>query len=217
MSETVFETMRKAMVVSQLRPSDVSDPRIVTAMGQVEREKFVPEANRLVAYADRGVEIAPRRRLNPPLTTGLMLVHAAPAKDDKVLIVGVGTGYLAALIADMVDSVVALEADAELAKQARGNLAGYDNVRVEQGELTQGFADAAPYTLVLIDGAIEQLPDTLIEQMADDGRLLTPMDDAGVIRLAQGRKADGIVTLRPFADGGAQLLPEFSRPKAFQF
>ena len=205
------------MVVSQLRPSDVNDPAIVEAMATLPRELFVPEENRLVAYADRGVDIAPGRRLAPPLTTGAMLVEARPQPSDRVLVVAAGTGYLAALVAGMVDSVVALEADADLAEQATANLSSYTNVRLVTGALTEGFAEAAPYTLILVDGAVEELPESLTGQLAENGRIIAPVIDGGVTRLARGYAGDGPVALRPFANGASQPLTEFARHKAFQF
>jgi len=104
-----FSEMRKAMVVSQLRTSDVNDPRVIAAMSDVRREDFVPAAHRAVAYSDRGVSIGSERALNSPLSTGLLLNAAALTKEDDVLLIGAATGYTASILAILAASVVAIE------------------------------------------------------------------------------------------------------------
>ena len=143
MGQENFKEMRKAMVVSQLRTTDVSDPRVIGAMAEVAREDFVPSANRSIAYSDRGVGIGEDRALNTPLATGLLINAAQIRSDDNVLIVGAATGYTAAVVSKLARSVVALEQSAKLVSKAKANLEAIENVSVEKGKLAD---------LIIVDG-----------------------------------------------------------------
>lgn len=217
MGQENFKEMRKAMVVSQLRTTDVSDPRVIAAMADVAREEFVPAANRTVAYSDRGVAIGEGRALNTPLATGL-LINAANIRDnDAVLIVGAATGYSAAIVSKLCSSVVALEQSAKLASKAKANLEANENITIEKGKLADGFTKGAPYSVILIDGIVEQVSAALVDQLAENGRIVAAISDSGVSRLALGRKAGGTVSYQYFADCGGCELPGFEKPKSFEF
>ncbi|MEH6792246.1 protein-L-isoaspartate O-methyltransferase family protein [Parasphingorhabdus sp.] len=209
--------MRKAMVVSQLRTTDVSDPRVIAAMSHVPREDFVPPAQRSFAYADRGVQIGEGRAMSPPLTTGRLLNVARITKADHVLLVGAGTGYTAAVLAQLAGTVTAVEQNAALAEIARKNLAEFDNVTLELGNHVDGWASSAPYSVILVDGLVEQIPQTLTNQLAADGRIAVAIVDDGVPRLALGRSANGHVGYQHFADCGGWPLPGFEMAKSFRF
>ncbi|KQN03896.1 protein-L-isoaspartate O-methyltransferase family protein [Sphingomonas sp. Leaf25] len=213
-SPSDFDAMRHAMVVSQLRTSAVSDPRVVEAMGDVPREAFVPAAQAGVAYRDAALPLGGGRAINAPLILGRLLTAAEIVADDRVLIIGAATGYSAAVTARIAGSVVALEEDAAMVATARGAVAGAE---VVEGPLTQGWAAAAPYDVILIDGAVEQVPDAIVAQLAPGGRLATGIVDRGVTRLALGRKTGGGFGLTEFADLDCVVLPGFARPKTFQF
>lgn len=217
MGQENFKEMRKAMVVSQLRTTDVSDPRVVAAMADVPREEFVPAANRSIAYSDRGVAVGEGRSLNTPLATGLLINAANVRSNDNVLIVGAATGYTAAVISKLSDSVVAVEQSAKLVAKAQSNLDGHGNVSVEKGKLADGFAKGAPYSVVLIDGIVEQVPDALTDQLEEGGRMVAAISDSGISRLALGKKAGGTVSYQYFADCGGCVLPGFDKPKSFEF
>lgn len=217
MGQENFSAMRKAMVVSQLRTTEVSDPRVIAAMADVPREDFVPAANRAVAYADRGVAIGDGRALNTPLATGRLINAAEIHKEDNILIVGAATGYSAAVVAKLAGSVIALEQAAKLVTKAKTNLKNTDNVSVEKGSLTDGFNKNAPYSVILIDGVVEQISKNLLDQLDDGGRLVAAINDNGVPRLALGRKAGGFVGYQYFADCGGCVLPGFERDKGFEF
>ena len=163
-SDSAFDMtmMRRNMVDSQLRPSNVSDPVVVGAMAVTPREAFVPDAQRAIAYMDRAIPLGSGRVLNPPLSTGLLLDRADIASFDRVLLIGAATGYCAALLATIVASVVAVEEDSTLIAHARAALASSANVTLVEAPLDQGFADGGPYSLIIIDGAVEKLPDSLI-------------------------------------------------------
>jgi protein-L-isoaspartate(D-aspartate) O-methyltransferase len=131
-------------------------------------------------------------------------------------VVAAATGYAAALLARLAGPVTALEEDPELAAEARANLAG-SGVRLVEGPLASGCADGAPYDLILIDGAVECVPEALIAQLADGGRLATGLLENGVTRLAIGRRAGEGFGMAAFADAAAAILPGFAKPRAFKF
>lgn len=211
-----FADMRAAMVDCQLRTNDVIDPAIVGAFGRIARERFVPAALAALAYIDRPIALGGDRRLNPPLVTARLLVAADIVPGQRVLLVGAATGYAAVLLGELGARVVALESDAALAARARIELAGR-NILLAEGPLTAGAADYAPFDRIVIDGAIELLPDALTNQLADGGVLVTAIGDGPVTRLARGVKVGGAVVLRPFADMDAAVLPGFAREHGFTF
>ena len=205
--------MRSAMIDSQLRTSDVTDPAIVAAMGVVAREDHVPPALASVAYMDRAIPLGEGRALNAPLVTGRMLVAAAVRPGMRVLLVGAATGYTAACLAQLGAEVVALEEDAGLAAAAPAA----DHVAWVAGPLNQGAADQSPFDCIIIEGAIEALPAGIADQLVEGGRLVTALRDGPVSRLAQGVKTGGTLALRPFADMDVAPLPGFARPTGFRF
>jgi protein-L-isoaspartate(D-aspartate) O-methyltransferase len=216
MTDQNFDAMRRAMVESQLRTTGVNDPRVVAAMAMVPREHFVPAERRALAYMDRPVALGGGRELNLPEATGALLTAAEIRASDRVLIVGAATGYCAAVVAEIASQVVALEEDALLLQRARETLAG-TGVELAQGPLSQGWAAGAPYDLIVIDGRVEQVPDALVDQLADGGRLACAIHDKGATRLALGRKSGPGFGLDMFADCEAVRLPGFAKPKTFVF
>ena len=216
MSEFDFEQMRAAMVANQLRTTGVSDARVLAAVGTVARERFVPADRVSAAYADVTVPIGDGRELNPPMATARLLSEAGPRGGERALVVGAATGYSAAVLAELVASVVAVEEDPELAATAREALAG-TGVKLVEAPLAEGHRAGAPYDLILIDGAVEEVPQPLIDQLADGGGLATAIVDRGVTRLAFGRKSGSAFGLVIFADAAAAILPGFARPRAFSF
>ncbi|MDJ0277599.1 protein-L-isoaspartate O-methyltransferase [Sphingomonas sp. 2R-10] len=211
-----FDAMRHAMVVSQLRTSAVSDPRVIDAMAEIPREGFVPAAQVDVAYRDAPLPLAGGRAINAPLITGRLLTAAGIRPTDRVLLVGAAMGYAAAVLARLAGSVVAVEEDATLAAAARDAIADA-TVTLVEGPLTAGAPDGAPYDVIIIDGAVESVPDAIVQQLAPGGRLTTGLVDRGVTRLALGRRSEGGFGLVDFADLDCVVLPGFARPKTFQF
>ncbi|MFT4053180.1 MAG: protein-L-isoaspartate O-methyltransferase [Novosphingobium sp.] len=190
---TDFSEARRAMIVSQLRTSGVNEPWVLEAMAGVPRENFVPAELRDAAYIDRAVPLGEGKFLGAPLVQGKMLQEAAPAKTDKALIVGDGEGYLATLLRSLVGSLDAV-APAAAAEAASGE-----------------------YDLIVIDGAIEVLPDALSARLAEGGRVVTGVTERGVTRLAAGTKAGGVTSLLPLAELGIPVLSEFAAPKRWSF
>jgi len=207
-----FKAARQAMVENQLRPQGVTDARVIEAMGAIERERFLPVHTRPLAYADRAVAVGSGRFLPAPTVLGQLLTQMMPEPGQRALVVGAGTGYSAAVLARIGLEVVALEESVELIAQGREM-----GVNFVQGALAGGHRKSAPYDLVLIDGAVDEIPDAIIEQLADGGRLGTALIDRGISRLIVGRKAGGAFGYLSIGDAGVPALPGFIRPKAFTF
>ncbi|WP_332811091.1 protein-L-isoaspartate O-methyltransferase family protein [Sphingomonas sp.] len=216
MSEHNFEQMRRAMVASQLRTTGVNDPRVLAAMGSVPRERFVPPERVSIAYADALVPLGEGRQLNSPMALGKLLTEAAPQPGERTMVIGAATGYAAAVLARLVGSVVAVEEDEALAARAKAALAG-SGVTVIEGSLVEGYKQGAPYDLILIDGAVEHVPGTLIDQLAEGGRLASGVVEQGVQRLAIGRRAGEGFGMTAFSDVAAAVVPGFLKPRAFSF
>lgn len=212
-----FEAMRHAMVASQLRTNAVNDPRVVEAMARTPRENFLPAEQKGLAYRDTLLPLPGGRRHNSPLATGRLLTEAHVRPEDHVLLIGAAGGYAAALLAQLAGSVVALEQEEALVALARTALAGEAKVELAQGPLEAGWSAGAPYDLLIVDGAVEQLPDALIAQVKPGGRVLTGVVDRGVTRLAAGRRTEGGFGLLDFLDVECTELPGFRRLRTFTF
>lgn len=212
-----FAAMRDAMVESQLRTVGVDDVRVVRAMARLPREEFVPEDRRNLAYAELALPLGNGRSLNYAMATARMLTELRLRDEDRVLVVGAAMGYSAAICAEICRSVVALEEDEALAAAAVTGLAAYANVEPVAGPLAEGWAAGAPYDAILIDGLVEQIPEAIVEQLADGGRLAAAMLDDGVSRLVIGRRQGGGFGTLAFADAQAAPLPGFACPRAFVF
>jgi len=207
-----FTAARLAMVESQLRPQGVTDPAVLRAMGSVEREKFLPQHTRTLAYADRAVSIGAGRFLPAPSVLGQLLTQMMVEAGQRALVVGAGTGYSTAVLNAMGLKVVGLESSAQLA--ATGQALGFDIV---EGPLEEGYRKGAPYDQILIDGAVEHVPPAIVQQLADGGRLGTALIERGVSRLIVGRKSAGAFGYLSISDAGVPLLPGFARPRQFTF
>lgn len=212
-----FEAMRHAMVASQLRTNAVSDARVVAAMARVPREAFLPAEVRAIAYRDTAVPLGRERYQNVPIATGRLLTEAYLLPADRVLLVGAAGGYTAAVLAELVAQVIAVESDPGLAADARTALGAYTNVTLVEGALEAGHAAGAPYDVLVIDGAVEQVPDALVAQLAVGGRVVAGIADRGITRLSSGRKTAGGFGLLDFADIDCVSLPGFARAKTFTF
>ena len=216
MTEHNFDHMRRAMIANLLRTTGTNDARVLAAFGEVARERFVPRGRIALAYADALVPLKPGRDMNNPMALGRLLTEAAPQPGERALVVGAATGYAAAILSRLAGSVVALEEDDELAAFARDALADYP-VKLAVGPLAEGHEEGAPYDLILVDGAVEFIPDSLIEQLVDGGRIAAAILDQGVSRLSIGRKAGKGFGSAAFTDAAAAVLPGFARPKTFNF
>lgn len=214
---------RTNMVESQILTSDVTDRRILKAMGELARERFVPQAFAALAYMDEAVPLteaaggAGRRWLMAPRVFAKLLQLAGVGEGDRVLDVGAGTGYSAAVLGKIAKTVIALECDAALAATARATLAALalDNVRVVEGPLADGWVDEGPYDAIVLEGSVAETPSALLDQLKDGGRLVGVVGQAGlgkgVIWRRLGRSTD---RWAPF-DAAAPALPGFEAAVAF--
>jgi protein-L-isoaspartate(D-aspartate) O-methyltransferase len=207
-----FAAARRAMIENQLRPQGVTDQRVLSAMGSVPRERFVADEARPLAYVDRSLALGGGRFVPAPAVLGQLLTQLMPQPGERALVVGAGTGYSAAVLAEIGLAVTALEQDSGLAARAREL-----GLNVVEGPLAAGHKRGAPYDLMLIDGAVEHVPDALVQQLADGGRLGGAVLDRGVTRLIVGRKASGGFGYLSVGDAGVSALPGFSRPRGFTF
>lgn len=212
-----FAQARQTMVDCQVRPADVTDLRVIAALGDVARERFVPAAVRAVAYLDRDVPLGARRALIKPMVLAKLLQAAAVTATDRVLDVGCGTGYSSAVLAKLAASVVALEEDGAVAESAGNALAGVHNVTSVRGSLAAGWPPSAPYDVILMQGATDVPPDSLFRQLAEGGRLLAIVGSGPVGKATIYRAAGKNVTSQPLFDAAAPLLPGFSKAPAFVF
>jgi protein-L-isoaspartate(D-aspartate) O-methyltransferase len=190
-----FATARRAMIDSQLKVSGVNSPIVLGRMGAVPREDFVPRGARSNAYVDRAIALGGGRFLAAPLVQGRMLEEAAPTDSDRALLVDGGSGYMVELLRPLVGAFEA----------------------VSPGEATARSRKKGGFSLLVIDGAIEQLPETLADRLAENGRIVTGLLVRGLTRLAIGRKIAGEVTLVPLAEMGIPVLAEFAAPKGWSF
>ena len=189
-----YAAARKAMIDSQLRTSGVNDAFVLERMKAVPREDFVPEGARATAYMDRAIRLEGGGFLPAPLFHGAMLAEARPEATDRVLVIDAGSGYLPALLSPLSATVDVITPE----DAANGS---------KQGD----------YTLILVDGAIEHVPDSLTKLVAEGGRIVTGMVERGVTRLATGRKSGKALALLPLAEMGIPRLGAFDRPQSWSF
>ncbi len=208
---------RHAMVASQLRTNAVTDPRVIAAMASIPREAFLPVSVRSIAYVDRALPTGGGREINPPLATARLLDAAELEPSDRVLLIGAGGGYAAAVLAQMVAHVTAVESDAALLAIARESLAEVANVDLVAGPLAEGAPAAAPFDVLVVDGAVEEPPANLADQVRPGGRIVAGLVERGVTRLAAGRRTAGGFGLTAFVDSECVTLPGFARPRGFRF
>jgi len=217
-----FGGARRMMVDGQVRAADVTDPRLLSAMLELPRERFFPDDKASLAYLDIDVPVSeaglPVRRLLKPMVLAKLIQAAGIAGTEHVLDVGCATGYSTALLAKLAGSVVGLEEDATLARQAVAMLAaaGAANAKVVTGPLSGGWPAQAPYDLILLGGATEVTPAGLIKQLKVDGRLACVMGRGPGKAIIYQRTATDI-SGRAVFDAAAPLLPGFAKPQEFVF
>ena len=207
-----FSLARHNMVENQIRTNRVTDARVLEALEQVPRELFVPESLRGIAYVDEDIDLGGGRRMLEPMVFARMLQSAEIRPSEVVLDIGCGTGYSAAVLARLATTVVALESERSLAQRAASLLAelGADNVALVEGPLTEGDKAHGPYDVIMIEGAVSQVPDSLRGQLADRGRLLAVSKPPGKIGQATlTLRVGDSLSVRPLFEAKGSLLPGF--------
>lgn len=217
---TDFAAARRNMVAAQLRTNKVTDAAVLAAMGEIPRERFVDRHLREVAYVDEDIPVAAGRHLMEPMVLARMLQELHVAPDDVALDIGCGTGYSSALLARLAATVVAVESDAALARQAIENLAALavDNAVVVEGRLTDGYVAQAPFDVVFIGGAVAEIPPAITRQLGEGGRVCAVIrqgENPGKVTLGLCR--GGVVSFRVLFDAATPALPEFARQAGFVF
>ena len=215
-----FAQARSNMIDSQLRTNKVTDTGVLDAFAAVPRERFLPEARAGVAYIDEDLEVAPGRYLMEPMVLARLLQAARIEATDMVLDVGCTTGYSSAVLARLADTVVALESDPALCERANQTLQdlGIDNAVVVTGDLTAGYEKQAPYDVILLGGAVAELPEAILSQLSEGGRLVTVM--ATQAHLGQAvlvRRNAGQASRRVLFDAAVRELPGFAAAPGFVF
>ena len=211
---------RRNMVSGQIRTNRVTDERLIEAMEEIPRERFVPHAKRGVAYVDEDVEIAPGRYLMEPMVLARLVQEAGVAADDVVLDIGCGTGYATAVISRLAGTVIALDVDGSLAGEAERTLSavGADNAIVVTGPLAEGYASQAPYDVMLLGGAVDHLPQALADQLAEGGRIVGVLREAGGVGQATlWARHRGALSSRCLFEASLPPLPGIARPVRFEF
>lgn len=213
-----FATRRRMMVDTQVRPSDVTKFPIIDAMLSVKREDFVPAAKREAAYMGENLNLGEGRVLLEPRTLAKMLDVLDIGRSELVLDVGSALGYSSAVISHMAEAVVALEEDDSMAKEAQEALMNADlhNVIAQVGPLCEGAKQLGPYDVILLQGGVEQLPDALIGQLKDGGRIACLFMRGALGEVRIGHKQDGRVSWRSAFNASAPVLPGFEKATAFQ-
>lgn len=215
-----FSAARRMMVDGQVRTADVTDLRLLAAMGEVARERFVARSQQSLAYLDRDVPASDGgagRCLLKPMVLAKLIQLAEIEAADRVLDVGCATGYSSAVLARLAGSVVALEEDRVLAAAAEQSLASFSNVKVVTGPFATGWPLAEPYDVILMQGAVEVVPQALLSQLSDGGRLACVFGDGPQRKAMLYRRSGAETSGRPMFDAAAPLLPGFSRKPAFVF
>ncbi len=214
-----FAAARKQMVDAQLLPNKVTDAQVIDAMSSVPREAFVPESRRGVAYVDEDVPVAPGRFIIEPMVFARLLQAAAIRNTDAVLDVGCATGYSAAVLSRIAGVVVAVEEDAALAASASASLAalGAENAAVITAPLRTGYAAQAPYDVIVLQGAVEEVPAALLDQLGEGGRLVAVLAGRGIGKATLFTRTAGVIGQRQLFDAGLPPLPGFAREAGFVF
>ncbi|GGD22435.1 protein-L-isoaspartate O-methyltransferase family protein [Aureimonas glaciei] len=214
-----FEAARTKMVDNQIRTTDVTDLRILRSFLAVPRERFVPEARRDLAYIDGDLPLGEGRFLMEASPFARLVQLAGIGPDDRVLVVGCGTAYSAAILSRLAGSVVALESNPDLAVAARDNLAAVaaGNCTVAEGALAEGCADRAPYDVILVEGAVDSVPKALVGQLADGGRLIVVEGHGNAGFAVVYLNEEGVISRRPAFNCSVKSLAGFAQVPTFTF
>ena len=221
MDNLQFAHSRKNMVDCQLRPNKVTDERVLTAFETLPREEFVPRNQRAIAYVDEDLSLPGGRSMMEPMVLSRIVQALDVQQHHSVLVVGGSTGYATAIMACLADSVISIETRTQLVEKSQETLVacGLDNAVAIKGRLTDGFAKEAPYHRILIEGSVETVPDSLLDQLSADGMLAAiwrPADHPVGVASIWTRAGTGFVR-KPLFDAQVPLLDEFRAKREFTF
>lgn len=207
------------MVDGQLRTNRVNDTRLIAAFETLPRERFVPEGARGFAYVDEDLPLGQGRWMMEPMVLARLLQAAEVEEGESVLLVAAGTGYSAAVVASLAGSVVALEEEPAMAEQARALLQelDVDNVTVVTGSLREGCSEQAPYDVIIVEGAVEELPAAFEDQLVEGGRLLAVVREPGEVGRGRLFRKNGSLSSRVLFDAATPVLESLRKPRSFVF
>ncbi len=216
---TDYATLRRNMVDSQVAPNEVTDRRVLRAMGEVPREAFVNEAQKSVAYIDEALKLGGGRMLLSPMTVARLVQLAQIEEGHSVLEIGCGTGYLSAVAARLAGRVIGLESDPGLALRARQSLAtlGLGKTKVVEGPLEAGYPGEGPYDAVILSGSVPEVPDRLTRQVKEGGRLVAIIGETAPGRLTVFTRTGNALSGQARYDAPLAQLPGFERAPVFEF
>jgi protein-L-isoaspartate(D-aspartate) O-methyltransferase len=221
MNQTAFETARKMMVDCQIRPSKVTDQRVLDAFLTVPREAFVGKHQRAVAYIDEDLPLPGGRNLMEPMVLARLIQALEIRAGDSVLVVGAGSGYGSAIIAHLAGSVIAVETRAQLVEKAQEILVshGVDNAAVIKSRLVDGYAEEGPYDQILVEGSVEMMPESLLQQLGPKGKLAAVYRpaDAPIGVASLWMRSGGNFVRKPLFDACVPNLDEFNKKPEFTF
>lgn len=216
-----FEVARRHMVESQILPNRVTDPDLIDAIAETPRETFVPEHLRSLAYCDEALEVAEGRHLMEPMVAARLLQSVEADKTDVALLIGASTGYLAAILSRIVDTVVVVEENKDLAAGAIKSLdeLAIDNAVIMDGPLNAGYPNQAPYDVIVFDGAVPMVPESIATQLGEGGRLVAITGGSNGIpgRAMLTTRFHGALSTRHVFDAGTPSLPGFEQTSGFTF
>ncbi|MEQ8441949.1 MAG: protein-L-isoaspartate O-methyltransferase [Alphaproteobacteria bacterium] len=213
-----FAVARRNMVESQLRTNKVVDPDLLNALRTIPREAFLPARLRAQAYLDEHIQLSADRWMTPPMPIARLIQEAMPGQGDNALVIGEPTGYAAAVLGALCQSVFALDQDADVVSAMGAALAGQacDNVVPIEAPLEEGLPGEGPYDVILLGGRVEFVPDTLKDQLSEGGRLMAIVGGENEVASATlFGKRNGVVSSRILFDASVKPLPGFRREKSF--
>jgi len=221
MNDMHFDALRKAMVDSQIRPNKVIDDRVIAAFMSVPRERFVTKNLQNIAYIDEDIHLSGGRFILEAMVMARIFQALELSPSQSVMLVGAGTGYTAALLSSLVESVIAIETRAQMVEKAQQMVAGMEigNVAIIKARLQDGYASEAPYDAIIIEGAVESMPETLLDQLANGGRLaaIWRPEGAQVGEACIWRKTGKGVSRTALFTAQVPVLDEFKAKPKFSF
>jgi len=214
-----YTAARRNMVDCQILPNQVDDKRIIDALLEIPRERFVPDLLSGIAYVDENVPIGNGRCVMEAMVIARMLQMASLRPEDMALTIGCGTGYAVSILAKIVDTVVAVEPDKVLVQKATENFAalGLNNIAVIEGELSEGNLEQGPYDFIFFDGAVSSVPVTISDQLTENGRLAAIVTDNRFSKACLYTRYGEFLAMREVFDAGTPLLPDFEKEEVFVF
>lgn len=217
--QKAYEEARDNMVKSQLVATGVQKHSIIERMGELERELFVPEEFKIIAYSAREIPVSNSRYMIDPMNLGLILDKVDFDSINKVMILGDSTGYVAALLADIIDDVVTVDNTKDFSKNITEllNNIKVTNVKVVEGDIQKGYPDSSPYDLIFINGSVQQIPDEIFSQLSPIGKILTSFKKAFISEAVFQSKVNNTTQTEKLFECSISLLPEFSKKSKFVF